>query len=104
MLTDKQRREFEAEIARTHPQLDPYFIKLLLDVYQSNAPFVEGLAKKHKAKPPCAAKPKALVQKSIEVLKEYEWPEQDSTIFSTDAKAEFQDGPSCEERGAPTGA
>ena len=77
-ITKKQREDFRLQLITDNPRTDPYFVDLLLDVYDKNAGFVETLVKKHKQAPAPNKAYTPLVQKSIAVLAdgEFEWPEQ----------------------------
>lgn len=81
--TKQQLRAYREQLLADHPQTDPFFVDLLLDVYERNAGFVEALAKKHRGKgpPTSPVTPKrTLTEKGIRVLAEgeYEWPEQEA--------------------------
>lgn len=78
-LTKKQRADFEDSLMQDFPQLDPYFVNILLDVYEKNPTFVEKLSRKHeKMGPPPPVAVETLITGAVEVKPANDdWPEQD---------------------------
>ena len=81
-ITQKQRDDYRRQLLTENPKTDPYFVDILLDVYDKHPAFVESLtrSKKKKGKEPSTPPTSPVyTAKTISVLPEgeFKWPEQD---------------------------
>jgi hypothetical protein len=59
-MTQTQRKQWKQELMRDYPNIEPYFIDILLDLYDKNPEYVKKLPKR-KFKPVEQKTPKEIV-------------------------------------------